>query len=183
MNWKKALSFFACAVFIFMADVFLKAYTHYEIPLITSSSPVYPYGGIGVFRGWHGIDFSIVHVINRGAAWGVFSSLHDYLLYARMAIIGGLVSYLLFIKASAYRKFSLMLITTGALGNVVDYFVYGHVVDMFYFNFWGYSYPVFNIADSAIFMGIVLLLNEALTGKFKQKRSSKKQSVNPISEK
>ena len=176
MNWKKTLTFIAIAVFLFMADVGLKAYIHYNIPTINASTPVYPYGGISVFRDWHGIHFSIVHVINKGAAWGVFSSVQEYLLYARMAIIGGLLTYLFFVKASAYRKFCLMLIATGATGNVVDYFIYGHVVDMFYFIFWGYSYPVFNIADSAIFLGIMLLIGEALLSKLRSGRSSKPES-------
>ncbi|MBS0603437.1 MAG: signal peptidase II [Verrucomicrobia bacterium] len=174
MNWKKAFSFIALAIVIFFADGALKAYIHHNIPTINASTPIFPYGGISVFRDWHGIDFSIVHVINKGAAWGVFASLQEYLLYARVAIIGGLLTYLIFVKASTYRKFSLMLIATGAFGNVVDYFVYGHVVDMFYFVFWGYSYPVFNIADSAIFLGIMLLLGEALLAKMRSGKSAKK---------
>lgn len=178
MNWKKSFFFVAFAIFIFMTDAMLKAYIHHEIPPIAASSPVYPYGGIAVFRGWHGIYFSIVHVINKGAAWGVLASLQKYLLYARMAIIGGLLTYLFFVKGSVYRKFCLSLIATGASGNVVDYFVYGHVVDMFYFNFWGYSYPVFNIADSAIFMGIVLTVAEALLRRLRSSsRSSKPKSA------
>lgn len=176
MNWKRAFSYIAIAVILFMADVGLKAYIHYNIPTINASTPIYPYGGIGIFRDWHGIDFCMVHVINKGAAWGVFASLQEYLLYARVAIIGGLLTYLFFVQASAYRKFSLMLIATGAFGNVVDYFVYGHVVDMFYFMFWGYSYPVFNIADSAIFIGIMLLLGEALLSKIRAGKSSKPQA-------
>jgi signal peptidase II len=180
MKWKKVFAFIALAILLFIADALLKAYIHHEIPPITASTPIYPYGGIGVFRGWHGIDFSIVHVINKGAAWGVFASLQKYLLYARVAIIGGLLTYLLFVKAGPYRKFCLTLIATGALGNVVDYFVYGHVVDMFYFVFWGCSYPVFNIADSAIFMGIVLLLVEALLGKLRSGRSSKPETRKPV---
>jgi signal peptidase II len=178
MNWKKSLLFIAIAVFTFMADAMVKAYIHHEIPPIAASPLVYPYGGIGVFRRWHGIDFSIVHVINKGAAWGVFASLQKYLLYARVAIIGGLLTYLFFVKGSAYRKFCLTLIATGALGNVVDYFVYGHVVDMFCFIFWGYSYPVFNIADSSIFVGIVLLIAEALFNKLRSSsRSSKPKNA------
>lgn len=177
MNWKKALAFIAIALLIFMADAFSKAYIHYNIPPINASTPIYPFGGIGVFRGWHGIDFSIVHVINKGAAWGVFASLQDYLLYARVAIIGGLLSYLFFVKAAPFRKFCLMLIASGALGNVVDYFVYSHVVDMFYFILWGYSYPVFNIADSAIFLGIALLLGESLFAKLRSTRFSKSEKL------
>ena len=176
MNWKKAFSFIALAILLFMADVALKAYVHYNIPTIQASIPIFPFGGIGIFRDWHGIDFSIVHVINRGAAWGIFASVQEYLLYARVAIIGGLLTYLFFIRASAYRKFCLMLVATGALGNVVDYFVYGHVVDMFYFIFWGHSYPVFNIADSVIFLGMMLLVGEALFVKVRSKGPSKSES-------
>jgi signal peptidase II len=176
MNWKKAFVFIAFAILVFMADAMLKAYIHNNIPPINASTPIYPFGGIGVFRGWHGIDFSIVHVMNKGAAWGVFASLQEYLLFARVAIIGGLLSYLFFVKTSPFRKFCLMLITVGAFGNVVDYFVYGHVVDMFYFILWEYSYPVFNIADSAIFLGIASLLGEAVFAKFRSGRSTKSEA-------
>ncbi len=176
MSWKKALSFISFAICLFLADMGLKAYIHTNIPTISVSTPIYPYGGIGVLRDWHGIDFSIVHVINKGAAWGAFASLQNYLLYARIAIIGGLLTYLFFVKASSYRKFCLMLITTGAFGNVVDYFAYGHVVDMFYFIFWGYSYPVFNIADSVIFLGIMLLFCEALVTKVRSGKFSKSRA-------
>ena len=174
MNWKKALIFLTAALCLFLLDVSLKAYIHHNIPTISASMPIYPYGGIGVFRDWHGIDFSIVHVINTGAAWGAFASLQEYLLYARVAIIGGLLTYLFLVQATPYRKFSLTLVTTGAVGNVIDFFAYGHVVDMFYFKLWSYSYPVFNVADSLIFSGIMLLLIEALISKFRQKSSARK---------
>lgn len=174
MSGKKTLAFVAFALFVFIADALLKTYIHHNIPPIHMSTPIYPFGGIGIFRNWHGIDFSIVHVINKGAAWGVLASLQEYLLYARIAIIGGLLTYLFFVKTSSFRKLCFTLIATGALGNVVDYFVYGHVVDMFYFIFWGYSYPVFNIADSSIFLGIVLMIGESLFAKW---RSSTKPAV------
>lgn len=172
MNWKKAFYFIAIALLIFAADGFLKAYVHHSLPTVSASIPVYPFGGIPVFANWHGIDFSIVHVVNKGAAWGVFSSFQHYLLYVRVLIIGALLSYLFFVKATTFRKFSFLLILTGACGNVLDYFIYGHVVDMFYFIFWGYSYPVFNIADSAIFLGILLLLVQSLFTKLRVKGSS-----------
>lgn len=175
MQWRKVLTFIAIALLVLAADGGLKAYIHSNIPPVNASTPIYPFGGVGVFRNWHGIDFSIVHVINKGAAWGVFASLQNYLLYTRIAIIGGLLTYLWFVKTSTYRKFSLMLIATGAFGNVIDYFVYGHVVDMFYFIFWGYSYPVFNIADSAIFLGIALLIGEALLAKIRASRPQKSE--------
>ncbi len=180
MSWKKVFVFIAIALAIFSADALLKAYIDHNISPINAASPIYPFGGIAVFRDWHGIDFSIVHVINKGAAWGVLSSIQDYLLYARVAIIGGLLSYLIFVKTTTFRKFCLMLIATGAFGNVVDYFAYGHVVDMFYFILWGYSYPVFNIADSVIFLGIVLLIGETLFAKLRSKGPAKSQARRSI---
>lgn len=172
MSRKKGICFFILAILLFVADALSKAYVYKQIPPISFAVPNYPYGGIGLFKDWHGIQASIVHVSNRGAAWGIFASMQDYLLYARLAIIGGLLAYLLFVKGSWMRKLSLTLIFTGAAGNVCDYFVYGHVVDMFYFIFWGYSYPVFNVADSLIFIGIAsTLLHSFLDRNQENKRS------------
>jgi signal peptidase II len=174
MKWTKAIVYFFLACAILLADAILKGYVHYWIPPIHLSSSSYPFGGIGVFRDWHGVDFAIAHVMNKGAAWGIFASIQQYLLYFRILIIGGLLSYLVFAKTSGFRKLCMVLIATGAIGNVLDTFIYGHVVDMFYFILWGYSYPVFNIADAAIFCGIALLLIEALAAKLRSGKSAKK---------
>ena len=158
MRWLWVFRLIALSLILFVADALLKAYVHLYIPVMYAASPIYPYDGIAVFQDWGGIDFSIVHVINRGAAWGIFASMQQYLLYARLALVGGLLIYLSFVKKDRLHKFFLTLVVTGALGNIADSFVYGHVIDMFYFVFWGYSYPVFNIADSVIFCGIAGLV-------------------------
>src|SRR5579862_122640 len=174
MKWTRAIFYFFLACAILFADAAVKAYAHYRIPPMFLSSSAYPFGGIPVFHNWHGIDFAITHVANKGAAWGIFASLHDYLLYFRILIIGGLLSYLVFAKTSPFRKLCMLLIAVGAIGNVLDTFIYGHVVDMFYVILWGYSYPVFNLADATIFCGVVLLLLEALLSKLKAGKSEKK---------
>ena len=176
MNWTKVIFHFFLALIILLSDAALKAYVHYSILPTHLSSSAYPFGGIGVLHDWHGIDFAITHVVNKGAAWGVFASFHNYLLYARMLIIGGLLSYLAFVKTNGFRKLCLLLIVTGAVGNVLDTFVYGHVIDMFYFIFWGYSYPVFNLADISIFCGVVLLLLESFFCKLKASKPLKKNA-------
>lgn len=147
----------AFALFLFLLDFASKFYVHHFIPLMGLTTPFYPYGGVGVFQNWQGIDFSINHVLNSGVAWGMLSSLRDYLPYVRIAIIVGIVVYLFFFAPKA-QKMPLVMIITGALCNVADHFLYGQVVDMFYFKFWGYSFPVFNVADSAIFCGISWLM-------------------------
>lgn len=127
--------------------------------------------GISVFRNWLGIDFSLEYVMNTGAAWGFFSSMQLGLLWGRCAIILALLAYLFFSEFSFSRSLALVSILSGAIGNVLDFFIYGHVVDMFYFRFWGYSFPVFNIADASIFCGVVLLF--FAQGITKPKRTSK----------
>ena len=68
MNWQKAFQYVAMALIIFAADAIFKAYVHLYIPVMSVASPIYPYDGIGVLHNWHGIDFAITHVINKGAA-------------------------------------------------------------------------------------------------------------------
>lgn len=118
----------------------------------------YPYGGIGIFKDFLGIEFSLTYATNHGAAWGLFSSYPQALLAVRLFCIGGLFAYLWLKKMAALPQLALGLVAAGALGNVVDIALYGHVVDMFHVVFWGYSYPVFNIADSAICLGVFLYL-------------------------
>ena len=168
---KKALALFGFILLILCLDFFSKAYVHENLPLMNWLSSTYPYGGIGVFCNWHGIDFSINHVVNKGAAWGILASWQQFLVYGRIMVIGGLITYLCFFQTSLSRQIAFASITAGAIGNVFDYFIYGHVVDMFHFRFWGYTYPVFNVADSAIFCGVAFLLLQATFEKLKNRFS------------
>jgi signal peptidase II len=153
---RRSLAIFLSLLLILATDFFLKSYVHHFLPLMGWDA-TYPYGGIAVFEDFLGIDFSLNYVFNKGAAWGMLSSFQDYLFYARLTIIGGMFGYILFF-AERRLQFPLFLIITGALGNILDHLLYGHVIDMFHFRFWGYSFPVFNIADSAIFCGVSLLI-------------------------
>ena len=162
MNRKKMGVLLSGCITFLGIDIITKAYSYYSIPPMNISSSAFPYGGIGVFRDVLGVDFSINYVMNRGAAWGLLASYQEPLLYTRMIIILFLLAYLFVGKMSFGKRVALSSIATGALGNVIDYFAYGHVIDMFYFNFWGYSYPVFNVADSLIFVGICLLFIQTL---------------------
>ncbi len=154
----------ALAFTLFGLDIASKAYVYHHFPLNS---------GFSVFQNFLGVDFSITYAANKGAAWGVFSGFQDYLLYFRMIVVGGLLSYILFFNKEKRLLYPFMLIITGALGNVLDYFVYGHVVDMFYFKFGSYSYPIFNIADSVIFCGTVWLI----LGQKRNKHAPHKQSL------
>lgn len=125
------------------------------LPTMEGAPFVYPYGGIPLFDGLlGGIQLSIHHVINHGAAWGTFADFQPWLLGVRIALIAAMLYYLTMRNSHVSWRIPLTFIIAGAVSNVMDTFFYGHVVDMIHFTFWGYDYPVFNLADSAVCLGV-----------------------------
>lgn len=160
-RWKWSLIAFVLVLF---TDYISKLYILTTMPL--AAGVVVP--SIPVFEGFlGGIDCSITHTINKGAAWGAFSSYPQVLLILRIIFIAILIAYTAFSAETKYR-IPLSMIIGGAIGNVADFFLYGHVIDMIHFRFYTYDYPVFNIADSAICIGtawiFALLLLEQKRG-------------------
>jgi signal peptidase II len=152
---------------LLMADLISKYYVDKNIPMMNKFYHTYPYGGIGVFKNFLGIEFSITHLTNKGAAWGIFSEYQSSLIVLRVILIAALIFYLAFINKNKEWEIPLVFITVGALGNVIDFFIYGQVVDMFHFNFWTYSFAVFNIADSCVTIGIIWIF---LVSTFEKKK-------------
>lgn len=166
MRW----THFFVAASVLVLDQILKFYIRSNIPYLDLSIP-YPYDGIAVFQNFFGIDFSINHVTNQGAAWGMFSSFPHALLILRIFFVAVLTVYCAMSKKLIpIQRYAFSLICAGALGNILDFWTNGRVVDMFLFKFGTYIYPLFNIADSAIFCGVALLLLESFFFKSAQKR-------------
>ena len=149
---------FAFVLGLIAIDQCVKLWT-LALPLM-SYTQGYPYEGIAVFKDFFGIEFSLVHATNVGAAWSLFSNYSKELLFIRILLIIGLALYLISHKAPfCFRgKLPWILIFSGAVSNVIDHFLYAHVIDMFHFILWGYDYPVFNVADAYIFSGALLLV-------------------------
>jgi signal peptidase II len=100
--------------------------------------------------------FHLTLVYNRGAAFGILKNqLPFFILTTFLAL--GLVYFNLKSKKNRppqrLYNLSLYLLAAGALGNLYDRFFFGHVIDFLDFRIW----PVFNIADSAITIGAILL--------------------------
>lgn len=148
------------ALILLVVDQATKYWVQQHIPLMNYFA-LYPYGGFGVFKDFLGIEFSIVHATNKGMAWSLMSNYQGLLIGIRIALIAALIVFLLFRNHRPSWQFPLLLIISGAIGNVIDYFAYGHVIDMLHFVLWGYDYPVFNIADSSIFIGVIWLMFKA----------------------
>ena len=113
--------------------------------------------------------FAFVHVHNYGAA---FSFLADAGGWQRWFFIGiGVVATVIIVRLlkthprEPRMALGLALILGGALGNVIDRAVLGYVVDFLYFHYQGFSWPAFNVADSAISVGAALLIWDSLFGK------------------
>ena len=134
-------------LFLLILDIATKLSAIQWIPPLSSNS--YPFGGIGIFS-LGGITFSLNYIVNTGAAWGLFAGYSGLLFGLRTLIILGLVFFI-------PKRFPIWLVVTGAIGNAIDYCLYGHVIDFFHFTFWGYTFPIFNVADSCVTVGACCL--------------------------
>jgi signal peptidase II len=154
-----AIKLLIIGIAIVVADTAIKAFVDATIPMISlATTRAFPYGGIAVFENFYGISFAINHSTNTGAAWGMFGSYQLPLIIIRITAIVMMTWYVFLYRKESSWFVPFTIIIAGAIGNVVDFFVYGHVVDMFHFILWGYSYPVFNVADMAICLGALSLV-------------------------
>ncbi len=111
--------------------------------------------------------FNLTLVYNPGAA---FSFLADqggwqrwFFVLLALAVSVVLIIWLLRLSArEGVLAAGLSLIVGGAVGNLIDRLLYGHVIDFLDFYYQRWHWPAFNLADSAIFLGVALLLYDAL---------------------
>jgi signal peptidase II len=107
--------------------------------------------------------FDLVLTWNKGVSFSFFSSYGDtgtvVLIVVSLLISLGLAIWLMQVT-NMYLACGLGLIIGGAIGNVIDRFHFKAVVDFLHFHLDTYSFPAFNVADTAITMGVVLILLE-----------------------
>ncbi|MCX7623716.1 MAG: signal peptidase II [Thermomicrobium sp.] len=96
----------------------------------------------------------LFYVENTGAAFGIFQGRNPLLAVLALGVVGLLVVWFRQLAQSSWGAVALGLQLGGAFGNLVDRFRHGFVVDFIDFPFW----PTFNVADSAITVGVLLLL-------------------------
>jgi signal peptidase II len=165
----KRKHYFAIAFAIVVADQFTKWLVDTRLALHESIN-IIP----GLFR--------LTHVQNEGAAFGIFSDhpsewkLGMLIFFSLFALV--VVSTLLWRNSHSINStgIALSLILGGAIGNLWDRMVAGHVTDFLDLHFRGYHWPAFNIADSAIVVGALMLMAEIVFSKSDAKESSTVQS-------
>lgn len=114
-------------------------------------------------------SFNLTLMYNTGAA---FSFLADAGGWQRwfFLIVASAISIVLVVwlarlqQTQRWQAMALALILGGALGNIIDRIIYGHVIDFIQIYYESWSWPAFNLADSAITIGAVLLIAESFFG-------------------
>lgn len=96
---------------------------------------------------------------NAGAAWGILQGQMYFFYIITFIVIVALIYFLqAYAKTSKWMSVAISFILGGAIGNLIDRVFYKEVVDFFDFIIIGYDYPIFNIADSALVIGVILFL-------------------------
>ena len=127
--------------------------------------------------------FNITYIQNRGAAFGMLSN-HRwvFMVVSVLAIIGMCVYLFRFSKEGMFFKVGLALVISGGIGNMIDRIFLGYVVDMIEATFietlFGWSFAIFNVADSFVCVGagivIFCLIRDIIKDSKKEKENANK---------
>ncbi|GEO77709.1 Signal peptidase II (lipoprotein signal peptidase) (prolipoprotein signal peptidase) [Companilactobacillus mindensis DSM 14500] len=104
---------------------------------------------------------SLTHITNTGAAWSMLEG--KMLFFYLVTIIAVIVLGYLFVKADKkdyLYRFSLIFLLAGTVGNAIDRFTRHFVVDMFNLDF--INFPIFNLADTYITIGVILIIGSLI---------------------
>jgi len=113
--------------------------------------------------------FHLAYIENRGAAFGMLEGKKWFLIIMTIVVLIGMIVYLKKIpnnKSGTWAKFSFVLIISGAIGNLIDRVFLGYVRDFLYFRL--IDFPVFNLADSFVVVGVMVLLVVILFGEIEK---------------
>ncbi len=133
------------AALAFTADQLSKAWVREHLALYESWAPIPALARY----------FTFTHVTNTGIAFGLFREWGSLLVAVAVVVIAFLLLYTQQLATARWPvQIAMGLQLGGAFGNLVDRIRFGFVTDFLDFKFW----PVFNLADSAIVVGMVLLL-------------------------
>ena len=148
---------FSIVLFIFLIDRISKLYVIHQDKL-NFNSEIYS------------SKFLNIHLIwNEGIAFGLFSFNEDYLYNFLTFLILMVIIFIIFMirKSDLLRKYALLLVLGGALGNFLDRLIYKAVPDFIDFHVGNFHWFIFNVADIFITFGIFFMIIIELTSKNK----------------
>lgn len=137
--------FFGIIVSVYALDLLTKVIVRARMPL-GAEIPLAPF-------------FSLVHVTNTGIAFGFFQGRNLIFIGLGVVVMTALIVYAVRLyRTDRFTSLVLAGVLGGALGNMTDRVMFGHVTDFLDF-YWGvHHWPAFNVADSAICVGAALLV-------------------------
>ena len=123
--------------------------------------------------------FYITYYQNKGAAWGILNGNRYLLIGLSIIILLIIYRYMYSFKLNKRNIIAFGLLIGGIIGNLLDRILFEYVKDFFDFYIFGYNYPIFNISDCAIVIGIFLLIiaifkKEEVYGKDSSRNQSRK---------
>ena len=118
--------------------------------------------------------FYLTNVHNLGAAWSLFSGQRILLIVVGIAALFFIFRWINDFKNNNKNIWAFSLLISGLLGNLFDRIIYGYVRDFLDFRFGSYNYPVFNLADTFIFCGVILLILAIIKGEENGSKSNRK---------
>lgn len=102
--------------------------------------------------------FYITYIHNYGAAWGIFTNRNTLLIIVSIIFIIIVYRFMYVFEKNKRNSIAFGLILSGIVGNLIDRWLFGYVRDFIDFKIFKYDYPVFNIADMAVVIGVILLI-------------------------
>lgn len=127
--------------------------------------------------------FLITSSRNNGAAFGILPNQRWFFIIVTVCVVVAIIWYMQRVRKSSSRKLlpiALSLVLGGAVGNFLDRALNGEVVDFLMLNFGSYTFPIFNIADSCIVIGVALIILDSLIDLNKTTPESKSEEGNEI---
>ncbi|MFC7061281.1 signal peptidase II [Halobacillus seohaensis] len=117
--------------------------------------------------------FYITSHRNTGAAWGILQGQMWFFYIVTVIVVGVIIYYMnQYAKGSRFVGIALALLLAGAIGNFIDRLFRKEVVDFFDVYIGSYNYPIFNIADSALVIGVILVMIATFVDERRKKGST-----------
>ena len=121
--------------------------------------------------------FSITFAKNTGVAFSFLEGKVPLIIIMTSIVIIFILKYIKTTKPNKKESICYGLVLGGAIGNLLDRLIYGYVIDYLDFNLFGYSFPIFNLADTFIVIGIIILLILSIIESRNQNEINKRSKI------
>ena len=119
--------------------------------------------------------FYITYTHNKGAAWSILEDQRILLLIISVIVLFLINKFMNKEKLNKLESLSYGMIIGGIVGNLFDRIFLGYVIDFIDFRIFGYNYPVFNLADSFIVIGIIIMAIISIRKEYYERSRSKRK--------